>query len=93
MNIHHLELFHYAARPGGITEAVRHIPCGIQRPAVSSLIARLEELPGATLFHRRPFLRARQGGKNPVLDALLKIVQAAVKRLVAGESLELRAGG
>ena len=35
MNIHHLELFYYVARYGGITEAVRNIPYGIQQPAVS----------------------------------------------------------
>ena len=31
MNIHHLELFYYVARHGGISEAVRNMPYGIQR--------------------------------------------------------------
>ena len=44
MNIHHLELFYYVARHGGITEAVRNIPYGIQQPAVSGQVAQLEEL-------------------------------------------------
>lgn len=55
MNIHHLELFYYVARHGGIMPAVHHMPYGIQQPAVSSQIAQLEEFLGTTLFHRRPF--------------------------------------
>lgn len=55
MNIHHLELFYYVARHGGISEAVRHMPYGIQQPAVSSQIIQLEEHLGVTLFTRRPF--------------------------------------
>ena len=55
MNIHHLELFHYVAKHGGIAAAVRRMPYGIQQPAVSGQIARLEEALGAKLFNRRPF--------------------------------------
>jgi DNA-binding transcriptional LysR family regulator len=61
MNIHHLELFYYVARHGGITEAVRHIPYGIQQPAVSGQVAQLEEHLGVTLFQRRPFGLTPQG--------------------------------
>jgi DNA-binding transcriptional LysR family regulator len=55
MNIHHLELFYYVARHGGIMPAVRNIPYGIQQPAVSGQVAQLEEDLDVTLFHRRPF--------------------------------------
>ena len=55
MNIHHLELFYYVARHGGISEAVRQMPYGIQQPAISSQIIQLEESLGITLFQRRPF--------------------------------------
>ena len=55
MNIHHLELFYFVARHGGIAAAVRNIPYGIQQPAVSSQIAKLEESLGTKLFQRRPF--------------------------------------
>ncbi len=55
MNVHHLELFYYVAKHGGIMPAVRNIPYGIQQPAVSSQILQLEEFLGVTLFHRRPF--------------------------------------
>ena len=61
MNIHHLELFYYVARHGGIMQAVRNIPYGIQQPAVSGQVARLEEDLGITLFHRRPFSLTPQG--------------------------------
>jgi DNA-binding transcriptional LysR family regulator len=63
MNIHHLELFYYVARHGGITEAVRNIPYGIQQPAVSGQVAQLEEYLGVTLFQRRPFSLTPAGEK------------------------------
>lgn len=63
MNVHHLELFYYVARHGGIMSAVRNIPYGIQQPAVSSQIAQLEEFLGATLFQRRPFELTAEGEK------------------------------
>jgi DNA-binding transcriptional LysR family regulator len=55
MNIHHLELFYYVARFGGISEAVRKMPYGIQQPAISSQLIELEKTLGSTLFSRRPF--------------------------------------
>ena len=55
MNIHHLELFYYVAKFGGISEAVRHMPYGIQQPAISGQVINLEEFLGVTLFQRRPF--------------------------------------
>ena len=55
MNIHYLELFYYVAKHGGIAAAVRNMPYGIQQPAISGQIARLEEALGAKLFNRRPF--------------------------------------
>jgi DNA-binding transcriptional LysR family regulator len=63
MNVHHLELFYYVARHGGIMPAVRNIPYGIQQPAVSSQIAQLEEFLGTTLFQRRPFALTAEGEK------------------------------
>jgi DNA-binding transcriptional LysR family regulator len=61
MNIHHLELFYYVAKHGGIAEAVRNMPYGIQQPAISGQVIQLEEFLGATLFHRRPFSLTPQG--------------------------------
>ena len=55
MNIHHLELFYYVAKFGGIMEAVRNMPYGIQQPAVSGQIIQLENNLGKKLFQRRPF--------------------------------------
>src|SRR5206468_683988 len=61
MNIHHLELFYYVAKYGGISEAVRNIPYGIQQPAMSGQVIQLEEFLGVTLFQRRPFALTSAG--------------------------------
>ncbi|MBE7539216.1 MAG: LysR family transcriptional regulator [Opitutaceae bacterium] len=61
MNVHHLELFYYVARHGGISRAVRNMPYGIQQPAVSGQILMLEEDLGAKLFERQPFKLTREG--------------------------------
>lgn len=63
MNVHHLELFYFVARHGGIMPAVRNIPYGIQQPAVSAQVAQLEEFLGVTLFQRRPFALTPEGEK------------------------------
>jgi DNA-binding transcriptional LysR family regulator len=63
LNIHHLELFYYVARHGGIMEAVRNMPYGIQQPAVSGQILQLEADLGVKLFTRRPF-ELTQAGKE-----------------------------
>jgi DNA-binding transcriptional LysR family regulator len=61
MNIHHLELFYYVSRYGGISAAVRHMPYGIQQPALSSQIRLLEVDLGVTLFERKPFRLTPEG--------------------------------
>ena len=63
MNIHHLELFYFVAKHGGIAAAVRNIPYGIQQPAVSGQIAKLEESLGTKLFQRRPFALSTAGAE------------------------------
>ncbi|MDE3068790.1 MAG: LysR family transcriptional regulator [Verrucomicrobiota bacterium] len=91
MNIHHLELFFYVAKHGGIMPAVRNIPYGIQQPAVSSQIAQLEEFLGATLFHRRPFALTAAGRElydyiRPFFDNL----EAVSEKIRGGVSQHLR---
>lgn len=61
MNLHHLELFYYVAKHGGISRAVRHIPYGIQQPAVSGQVLLLEQDLGAKLFERQPFRLTAEG--------------------------------
>jgi DNA-binding transcriptional LysR family regulator len=61
MNLHHLELFHYVARHGGIAAAVAHMPYGIQQPAVSAQIIQLEKTLDKKLFVRRPFALTPDG--------------------------------
>jgi DNA-binding transcriptional LysR family regulator len=63
MNVHHLELFYFVAKHGGISAAVRHIPYGIQQPAVSSQVRALEESVGVPLFERSPFRLTPAGAK------------------------------
>ncbi len=75
MNVHHLELFYYVARHGGVSAAARHIPYGIQQPAISAQIIQLEDSLGTTLFHRRPFQLTKSGADlyafiTPFFDGL-----------------------
>src|SRR6516162_9292073 len=93
MNIHHLELFYYVARHGGITEAVRNIPYGIQQPAVSGQVAQLEEYLGVVLFQRRPFALTAAG------ERLFKFIQPffsnldnIASELQGGETRQIRIG-
>jgi DNA-binding transcriptional LysR family regulator len=93
MNIHHLELFYYVARHGGISEAVRNIPYGIQQPAVSAQIIQLEESLGVTLFHRRPFSLSSPGEKlfrfiQPFFEGL----EPLADELRGGAAQQLRFG-
>jgi len=91
MNIHHLELFYYVARHGGISEAVRNMPYGIQQPAISGQILQLEEDLGTTLFQRRPFALTPPGAQlyefiKPFFDNLTPMAE----KLRGGVSQHLR---
>lgn len=93
MNIHHLELFYYVARHGGIMEAVRNMPYGIQQPAVSAQVSQLEEFLGVTLFQRRPFELTPPGEKlyefvKPFFSGLEKMTA----ELQGGEARSIRIG-
>ncbi len=86
MNVHHLELFYYVARHKGVTAAARHIPYGIQQPAISAQVLQLEDALGLTLFHRRPFKLTREG------EELFRFIAPFFSGLAeAGE--KLRGGG
>jgi DNA-binding transcriptional LysR family regulator len=86
VNVHHLELFFYVAKHGGISSAVRHMPYGIQQPAVSGQILLLEEYLGQKLFHRRPF------ALTPAGDRLFRFIQPFFENLET-ISEELRGQG
>jgi len=93
MNIHHLELFYYVARYGGISEGVRNIPYGLQQPAMSGQIIQLEESLGVTLFQRRPFALTPPGEElyqfiKPFFDHL----QTMADKLRGGVSQHIRIG-
>jgi DNA-binding transcriptional LysR family regulator len=85
VNIHHLELFYYVARHGGISEAVRKMPYGIQQPAVSAQLLQLEGSLGVSLFQRRPFCL------TPAGDKLYRFIQPFFENL-DNVAEELRGG-
>ncbi len=92
--MHHLELFYYVAIHGGISAAVRAMPYGIQQPAVSSQIGKLEQELGVKLFERNPFRLTEPGEKlfahvQPFFEALPELAS----RLKSADLPELRIGG
>ena len=94
MNVHHLELFYYVARHGGISAAVRKIPYGIQQPAVSGQMGKLEKEVGVKLFERSPFRLTAAGAKlfahvQPFFEGL----DAVATDLRVAEDPEVRIGG
>ena len=93
MNIHHLELFYYVARHGGITEAVRNIPYGIQQPAISGQVAQLEEYLGVTLFQRRPFALTPPGEKlYQFIQPFFANLNLIASELQGGKARQIRIG-
>jgi DNA-binding transcriptional LysR family regulator len=84
MNIHHLELFYYVAKHGGIMPAVRNIPYGIQQPAVSGQIS---------LFQRRPFSLTPPGKKlYASIEPFFSGLGALETELQGGEAKHIRIG-
>lgn len=93
MNVHHLELFYYVAKHGGISEAVRNIPYGIQQPAVSGQIIQLEEFLGVTLFQRRPFSLTRSGEELfEFIRPFFGRLDEMTNKLQGGEAHQIRIG-
>ncbi len=100
MNVHHLELFYYVAKHGGISAAVRKIPYGIQQPAVSGQVGALEKELGVRLFERNPFRLTPAGERlyahvQPFFEGLSAVaseVKAAVRPelRICGAELVLR---
>lgn len=93
MNIHHLELFYYVARHGGVSAAARRIPYGIQQPAISGQVIQLEHSLGTPLFTRRPFKLTKAGEElyrfiEPFFGKLDEVSQ----RLRSGGEPTLRIG-
>ncbi len=91
MNLHHLELFYYVARHRGISRAVARMPYGIQQPAMSAQLLRLEEQLGTQLFRRRPFALTKAGEElyrfvRPFFEGMPEVR----RRLQGGDEPELR---
>ena len=91
LNVHHLELFYYVARHGGISSAVRHMPYGIQQPAVSAQILLLEKDLGVKLFDRQPFRLTTAGQQlMEFADPFFSNLEAMAHRLRNGAQPQLR---
>ncbi len=93
MNVHHLELFFYVAKYRGVSAAARHIPYGIQQPAISAQIIQLEDSLGVTLFHRRPF-DLTQSGKElyQFIEPFFKGLPQVEDKLRGGREVRIRIG-
>jgi DNA-binding transcriptional LysR family regulator len=93
MNVHHLELFYYVAKHGGIMPAVRNIPYGIQQPAVSAQVSELEEFLGVTLFQRRPFALTPAGAKlQQFIQPFFGNLDKLTDELQGGQARHIRIG-
>ncbi len=94
MNIHHLELFYHVAQHGGISAAVRHMPYGVQQPAVSSQIRLLENDLGVKLFERQPFRLTAEGEELLAFaKPFFENVDAVGARLGRRTGVQIRIGG
>jgi DNA-binding transcriptional LysR family regulator len=93
MNVHHLELFYYVAKHRGVSAAARHIPYGIQQPAISAQIIQLEGSLGVTLFHRRPF-DLTQAGRDlyQFIEPFFKGLPQIEDKLRGGREVRVRIG-
>ena len=93
MNVHHLELFYYVAKHGGISEAVRNMPYGIQQPAISGQLIQLEEFLGLALFQRRPFALTAAGEELfHFVEPFFGKLEAMALKLQGGTAHHIRVG-
>lgn len=93
MNIHHLELFYYVARHGGVSAAARHIPYGIQQPAISAQVIQLEDDLGTPLFRRRPFQLTAAGEQLfQFIEPFFGGIEAKARELRGSASSRIRIG-
>lgn len=99
LNLHHLELFYHVAKHRGISAAVKKMPWGVQQPAVSLQLAKLEADLGLPLFTRRPFALTPAGAALqahlapffdglPALEAGLRRDGGEVLRIGAAEMIQ-----
>lgn len=92
-NLHHLELFYYVAKAKGVTQAAKIIPYGVQQPAISQQMKRLEEDLGVPLFERRPFSLTPAGERLfKFLAKFFDNVDAELSSLKDGAGIRFRIG-
>lgn len=91
MNSHHLELFYHVALHGGISAGARKMPYGIQQPAVSGQLLKLEKDLGLRLFQRRPFALTAAGRELfEFVEPFFGHLRDIPRRLHAREDARLR---
>jgi len=93
INPHHLELFHYVAKHGGIAQASKNMPYGVGQSAISLQISRLESHLGVTLFQRRPFKLSPEGRKlHTQIEPFFRSLERLETEFRGGEAPLLRIG-
>jgi DNA-binding transcriptional LysR family regulator len=93
MNVHHLELFYHVAKHRGISQAARHMPYGIQQPAISGQLRHLEEELGLRLFERTPFRLTAEGRKlQEFIEPFFSRLDPMAKELRASHTPVLHLG-
>lgn len=94
MNLHHLELFYFVCQHQGISAAVKKMHYGIQQPAMSAQILRLEKDLGVTLFQRKPFKLTVEGERlyQSIAGFFQQIPQLS-NQVLGKESTEVRIAG
>lgn len=63
VNLHHLKLFYYVAKYGGVTKAAGKMPERVERSTISKQLSQLEKELGFALLKRQPFQVGRAGAR------------------------------
>ncbi|MFM2176013.1 MAG: hypothetical protein RL015_111 [Verrucomicrobiota bacterium] len=84
---------YYVAKHQGVSAAARHVPYGIQQPAISAQIIQLEDTLVVTLFQRRPFELTTEGRELfAFIEPFVYGLPNLADRLRGGWEVRLRIG-
>src|SRR5262245_44615495 len=80
VNLHHLKLFYYVAKYGGVSKAAAKMPERVERSTISKQITQLEKDLGFALLQRQPFVVTPAGETvfariKPFFEEFPKVVE------------------